>query len=106
MGRAKPTIDHEQLDKSSDALRAICHPLRMHILRFIDENETVNVNNIYTTLDMEQSITSQHLRALRLAKLVEASRDGKFIHYRINYPKIEHIVRSVRAFLQEDTEED
>ena len=77
---------------------------RLKILEFIDSNDLINVNKIYNTLQLEQSITSQHLRILRLAGLVETERDGKFIHYRLNYDKISHSVNAIRAFLEETAE--
>ena len=59
---------------------------------------------IYNTLKLEQSITSQHLRILRLAGLVETEREGKFIYYRVNYGKISGSVKSIRQFLDETAE--
>jgi ArsR family transcriptional regulator len=60
------------------------------------------VNKIYNTLKLEQSITSQHLRILRDAGLVNTTRDGKYIHYTVNYAKIAHVVSSVDDFLEQD----
>ena len=88
MRKVKVNINNEKLQVSSEVLRAIAHPLRMQILEFIDQNDQINVNKIYNTLNLEQSITSQHLRILRLAGLVETHRDGKFIYYSVNYDKI------------------
>ena len=89
MNRTKVTFNHDQLNMSCEIVRALAHPLRLKILEFIDRNHKINVNKIYNTLRIEQSITSQHLRILRLAGLVHAERDGKFIHYSVNYPKVE-----------------
>jgi len=101
MRKTKVTINHEQLDASSEVLRAIAHPLRMKILEFIDRNDEINVNKIYNTLNLEQSITSQHLRILRLAGLVNTQRDGKYIHYSIDYDKMSSVVGAVDNFLEE-----
>ena len=102
MRKAKVKINHENLQASSEILRALAHPLRMQILEFIDKHKTINVNKIYNTLKLEQSITSQHLRILRLAGIVETRREGKFIHYSINYAKIAHVVKSINGFLEEE----
>ena len=80
MRKAKAQINNERLQVSSDVLRALAHPLRMKILEFIDKNKTINVNKIYNTLKLEQSITSQHLKILRASGLVHTHREGKFIH--------------------------
>ncbi len=99
MRKAKVTINNEKLQESSEILRALAHPLRMKILEFIDQNETINVNKIYNTLKLEQSITSQHLRILRLAGIVLTNRDGKFIHYSIDYDKLALSVGAINGFL-------
>ena len=100
MRKAKVTINNEKLQESSEILRALAHPLRMKILEFIDQNDTINVNKIYNTLKLEQSITSQHLRILRLAGIVLTERDGKFIHYSIDYDKLADSVVAINSFLE------
>lgn len=102
MRKAKVYIDSDDLHVSSEVLRAIAHPLRMRILEFIDNNSDINVNKIYSTLKLEQSITSQHLRILRDAGLVNATRDGKYIHYSVNHERVALVVSSVNDFLEED----
>lgn len=79
-------------------MRAIAHPLRLRIVEFIHRNGNINVNRIYGELKLEQSIASQHLRILRDADLVTTRRDGKFIYYSLNYPKIEKVTAAVKRF--------
>lgn len=100
MRKAKVSINDDKLQVSSEILRALAHPLRMKILEFIDQNEVINVNKIYNTLKLEQSITSQHLRILRMAGLVATERDGKFIHYKVDYDKLSNTVKAIGNFLE------
>ena len=95
-------IDDEKLEASSEVLRALAHPLRMRILAFIDKHGAVNVNKIYNTLQLEQSITSQHLRILRAAGLVSTTRDGKYVVYQITYDKLGDAITAVRSFIADD----
>lgn len=99
MRKAKAEITDVRLQNSSDILRALAHPLRMKILEFIDKNKIINVNKIYNTLKLEQSITSQHLKILRASGLVQTHREGKFIHYTIDYPRLDNAMRAVDGFL-------
>lgn len=101
MRKTKVNISNDRLQESADILRAVAHPLRMKILEFIDKNDEINVNKIYNTLNLEQSITSQHLRILRVAGIVHTERDGKYIHYSIDYDKLAGVVGSVDNFLAE-----
>jgi len=102
MHKGNVSLNIEKLNESSEILRALAHPLRMQILDFIDKNEKINVNKIYNTLKLEQSITSQHLRILRMAGIVNTHRDGKFIHYSIDYSKVSNAVKAIDSFHQFD----
>ncbi len=99
MRKVQPPINSEKLNVSSDLLRALAHPLRLQILEFIDKNKAINVNKIYNTLKLEQSITSQHLRILRAVGLVNTVREGKFIHYEVDYDKVDLAMKAVGSFL-------
>ncbi|HMT76665.1 MAG: helix-turn-helix transcriptional regulator [Saprospiraceae bacterium] len=98
MKKTKVTIDNEKLQVSSDILRALAHPLRLKILEFIDKYQNINVNKIYNTLKIEQSITSQHLKILRNSGVVITEKEGKFVHYHINYEVVEKAMVAVNNF--------
>lgn len=70
-------------------MRALAHPLRIQMLRYIDSRESVCVNDIFQALEIKQAVASQHLRVLRQAELVYTQRQGKFIFYMLHYNKIE-----------------
>ncbi|MFK7808485.1 MAG: ArsR/SmtB family transcription factor [Saprospiraceae bacterium] len=101
MRKSKVIIDNDNLQESSEVLRALAHPLRMKILEFIDKHKTINVNKIYNSMKLEQSITSQHLKILRSTGIVNTERDGKFIHYSLNYPKLSSVLKAVDTFLKD-----
>lgn len=92
-------IDNHSLESASELLRAVTHPLRLSIIAFIDKNQMVNVNQIYNTLKLEQSITSQHLRILRKVDVVITKRQGKYVKYSLNYPKISSLKEKIDIYL-------
>jgi ArsR family transcriptional regulator len=99
MKGTKVTFDKDKLHYSSELMRALAHPLRLKILEFIDCNDSINVNKIYSTLDIEQSITSQHLKILRLAGVVDVEITGKYHVYKINYDVINKASYAVNRFV-------
>lgn len=103
MKKTKVKFSSDKLQYSCSLMRALAHPLRLKILEYIDTHGSTNVNRIYNTLKIEQSITSQHLKILRLANVVHARRDGKLVHYSINYPIVERAHKAVKNFLKEDS---
>ena len=100
MENTKVLFSSEKLDYSCELMRALAHPLRLQILKQIDELGEVHVNNIYNMLKIEQSITSQHLKVLRLAGVVNQEKEGKFMNYSINYDILEKAEKAVNRFLQ------
>lgn len=100
MENVKIKFNREKLSYSAELMRALAHPLRLRILEFIDRSGSTNVNRIYNTLHLEQSITSQHLRILKLAGVVEDQRQGKFIKYSINYDVIARVDVAMKNFLK------
>lgn len=100
MRKTKVTFDHGKLQYSAELMRALAHPLRLKILEFIDGNGQINVNKIYKSLDIEQSITSQHLKILKLAGVLHAEKDGKYVHYNIDYDVVARAEVAVNNFLR------
>jgi len=98
---AKVVFNNEKLHYSSELMRAMAHPLRLRILEYIDYYPGgVNVNKIYNTLNIEQSITSQHLKILKMAGVIHTEKDGKFVTYSIDYDVIERVDKAIKNFLR------
>jgi ArsR family transcriptional regulator, arsenate/arsenite/antimonite-responsive transcriptional repressor len=65
-----------------DLFRALADATRLRILHLIGDRE-VCVCYFVETLDVHQPKVSRHLAYLRRSGLVEARRDGKWIHYKL-----------------------
>ena len=99
MKQTKVRFNNEKLQYSAILVKALAHPLRLKILEYIDSQGIINVNKIYNTLNIEQSVTSQHLSLLKMAGVVNSKKEGKFVHYEINYPIVAKAERAVNNFL-------
>lgn len=101
-----PEVDKElkievlQLKKAALVLRALNHKLRQQILKLIYQKEKITVTEIYVKLRLEQSVASQHLAILRKAGFVTTHRDGKFIYYSVNEPRLDEVHRFVQDLLK------
>ncbi|MEO6167381.1 MAG: metalloregulator ArsR/SmtB family transcription factor [Chitinophagales bacterium] len=91
-------LDYALAKKGLSRIKALAHPLRLSIIAFIDKNGEINVNKIYRSLKLEQSITSQHLKILRTAELVKYRRDGKRIYYSIHYSNVKQLMNTIKKF--------
>ena len=92
-------IDFLHMKKAMLILRALNHKLRQQIVKLLDERRKMTVTEIYIELRLEQSVTSQHLAILRRAGLVNATREGKFIYYSINYKRVKEVNDFVEKFV-------
>jgi ArsR family transcriptional regulator len=97
-GAAHKLIYHGKLNSVCGLYRACTHPLRLKLLMYIHEHGKINVNNIYHTLKLKQSVTSQHLKILRDARLVNTVRDGKFIYYSVNYKLLAQLMGATEKY--------
>jgi ArsR family transcriptional regulator len=64
-------------------LSAIADPTRLRLLRLLQRQELC-VCELMAAVELPQYQVSRHLRELRLAGLVEASRSGRWMHYRVS----------------------
>lgn len=84
-------LDFLHLKKAALVLRSMNHKLRQQMIKLLDENKRMTVTEIYVKLRLEQSVASQHLAILRRAGIVMTQRDGKFIYYAVNYPRVAEV---------------
>ena len=81
--------------------KALADPTRLRLINLIGDDE-VCVCFFVEVLKINQPKISRHLAYLRRAGVVQARRDGKWIHYRLVEPPDPHaanIFREVRAGL-------
>jgi ArsR family transcriptional regulator, virulence genes transcriptional regulator len=68
-------------------IRALASPHRLRIIHLLGER-TLEVNELARELDLGQAAVSQHLAAMRAVGLVEATREGRVMRYRLADPEI------------------
>lgn len=61
--------------------KALGHPARVAIVRFLAEKRTCYCGEIVRELPLAQSTVSQHLRELKQAGLIQGAIDGKRVCY-------------------------
>jgi len=98
-GKQQIKLDYLRSKKAALILRAVNHKLRQQMIKLIDEKQKIVVTEIYVKLKLEQSVASQHLVILRRAGIVSTQRDGKFIYYSVNYPRVQEVVDFVEQLL-------
>ena len=90
-----PTTTPNSL-RSAAIAHALSHPVRIEILSLLS-NENLTVSEITARLNRPQANISQHLALLREVNLVESTRDGMSVEYRLSAP----IVKDLLALLNQ-----
>lgn len=81
----------EFLEKRAEVVRSLGHPIRLAILHILLQNDQLTVTEIHTQLDIEQAVASHHLRILKSADILAATKAGKNTNYQIFNEQIKQL---------------
>ncbi len=76
--------------------KALASPVRLEIVDVLAQGER-SVDALAHEVGQSLANTSQHLKTLKEARIVEARRDGVRVHYRLTDPQVVELWRSVRT---------
>lgn len=80
--------------------KAVASPNRLELIELLCQGEkTVEV--LATQTDMSVKLTSAHLKELRLARLVETRKDGKYVLYRLASTSVAELWVNLRSAAEE-----
>ena len=84
--------------------KAVSSPKRLELLDLLCQGERT-VEALAAEAELSIANTSQHLQVLRAARLVEASKEGLYVTYRIADSAVGHFVRSIRVLAEKQLAE-
>lgn len=84
-------LPEEEVSDIADFFKVFGDPTRLKILFVLAEGEA-NVNAISASVGISQSVTSQHLKLLRVSRLVSWRKEGKNVIYKLSDDHIAKIL--------------
>jgi DNA-binding transcriptional ArsR family regulator len=84
-----------KISAAAKTLKVLSHPVRLKVVEFLESGEK-NVGSIQDYINLEQAVTSQHLKLMYMNGLLKKRRDGNFIYYSINNDILKGILTCVR----------
>ncbi|WP_338868935.1 autorepressor SdpR family transcription factor [Spirosoma sp. SC4-14] len=81
----------------NNLFKALNDPTRRQILDLLRDGD-LNAGEIADRFDMTKPSISHHLDLLRQAGLVEATKQGQFIHYSLNTTVMDELLAWVMSF--------
>ncbi len=88
-------MDERFLQEAAEMLKVMGHPVRIKIAQSLEAGE-LKVGDIAKALGLTQSVTSQHLKAMRVRGLLSARRKAACVFYSIERPEIYKIIDCIR----------
>ena len=82
--------------------RPLNHPIRIHILYYLNDNQKTTVNNLVKQFDVSQPAISRHLRILEEAKLVKSEQVKQERYYSLEDKHVIKILDVLRRHVNED----
>lgn len=85
----------------AELFKALAHPVRIRVLEVIasDPDLAAPVSRLLDVTGAEPSALSQHLAVLKRAGVVDSTRSGNVVVYRLTEPLVADLLVVARAFL-------
>ncbi|MGJ3508710.1 ArsR/SmtB family transcription factor [Enemella sp. A6] len=90
----------EGLEQAAELFKVLGNESRLWLVRIL-ESEPMTVGALAEATGMSQPLVSQHLKTLRQAGLVTATRRGKAMIYAIADEHVAHVVADALVHVQE-----
>ena len=85
----------------AELFKSLAHPVRIQVLEVLaaEPGLAAPVSRLLGVTGAEPSALSQHLAVLKRVGVVESSRSGNAVHYRLAEPLVAELLVVARAFL-------
>ena len=87
MGATKSTLFTKSQNQLANMAKALAHPARIAILQYLVKKNACICGDLVDELGLAQATTSQHLKELKNAGIIQGTIEGASVCYCIN-PKI------------------
>ncbi|MBN2635098.1 MAG: winged helix-turn-helix transcriptional regulator [Prolixibacteraceae bacterium] len=101
MVQSKTELFDKELQQSSEFFKALAHPARLQILKYLAETKTCITGDISEELPLSRTTVNQHLTELKKAGLIQGHVSGVKMNYCLNLEKIDEMKQSLLSFIDE-----
>ncbi len=98
---AKTKLFDKELQECAEYFKAMAHPARLQILKYLAKTKTCITGDISEELPLSRTTVNQHLTELKRVGLIKGVVDGVKTNYCLNPQKVEGLKRITMVFLSE-----
>ncbi len=99
MATTKNELFDDKLQENALIFKALAHPARLSILKYLAEIKTCITGDITDEIPLSRTTVNQHLKALKKAELIKGSISGVKTNYCINQNKINCLRKNLVEFV-------
>ena len=101
MAYTKSELFSRELQNCSTLFKALAHPARLAILKYLAETRTCITGDLADELPLGRTTVNQHLKELKDAGLIEGTTEGAKTCYCLNLKKTRELKRLAEKFINE-----
>lgn len=101
MAYAKIELFTTEFQKCSELFKALAHPARLAILKYLADTKTCITGDIADELPLSRTTVNQHLKELKDAGLITGTTEGVKTCYCLNLEKIKELKEMSETFINE-----
>ena len=98
---AKNELFDKQEQQCAGLFKALAHPARIQILKYLAETKTCISGDISKELPLGRTTVNQHLKELKNAGLIQGQVTGHRTNYCLNPEKVKELKSIAGKFLEE-----
>ena len=101
MATNKGDLFDKNLQERASLFKALAHPARLAILKYLAEIKTCICGDISDELPLSRTTVNQHLKELKKAGLISGTVAGVKTNYCINPQRVEWLGKTLSSFVEE-----
>ena len=95
----KVELFEKDLQKTAGIFKALGHPARLAILKYLSETKVCISGDISNELPLGRTTVNQHLKELKALGLIKGEVEGAKVHYCIHSGKMNQAIKVLETFL-------
>jgi len=101
MACAKTQLFDKQLQQAAEFFKALAHPARLQVLKYLAETRTCITGDISEELPLSRTTVNQHLAELKRVGLIKGHIEGVKTNYCLNPEAINQLKKITETFLKD-----
>jgi ArsR family transcriptional regulator, arsenate/arsenite/antimonite-responsive transcriptional repressor len=101
MAYTKSELFSPDLQNCSTLFKALAHPARLAILKYLAETKTCITGDLADELPLGRTTVNQHLKELKDAGLIQGTTEGVKTCYCLNLKNIQELKKVVEKFIND-----